>query len=194
APLPTRKASGPPVPDDGLSIELVSSQVAVRPIETLPVIRDADLTLNVSGRNVKVSIGRGVAELSSGRKLNVRGVLFEVPDTFPKAPPARLRFRVEGPVDAAAELVGLDPLREACDLQLDPATSRGGLVANVTGGPPTRKDVTRSAVSYWVEADFSNFSAERLIRNQKVEAAALHLSANSQGIQIKGDLRVGGTP
>jgi hypothetical protein len=194
APLPTLKASGPPVPDDGLSIELVSSQVAVRPIETLPVIRDADLTLNVSGRNVKVSIGRGVAELSSGRKLNVSGVLFEVPDTFPKAPPARLRFRVEGPVDAAAELVGLDPLREACDLQLDPATSRGALVANVTVGLPITKDVTRSAVSYWVEADFSNFSAERLIRNQKVEAAALHLSANSQGIQIKGDLRVGGTP
>jgi hypothetical protein len=194
APLPTLKATGPPVPDDGLSIELVSSQVAVRPVETLPVIRDADLTLNVSGRNVKVNIGRGVAELSSGRKLNVSGVLFEVPDTFPKAPPARLRFHVEGPVDAAAELVGLDPLREACDLQLDPATSRGSLVANVTVGLPITKDVTRSAVSYGVEADFSNFSAERLIRSQKVEAPALHLSANSQAIQIKGDLRVGGTP
>jgi hypothetical protein len=194
APLPTLKASGPPVPDDGLSIELVSSAVTLRPIETLPVIREADLALNIAGRNVKVSIGRGVADLPSGRKLNVAGVLFEVPDTFPKAPPGRLRFHVDGPVDAAAELVGLDPLREACDLQLDPATSRGSLVANVTAALPITKDISRSAVHYGVEADFSNFSAERLIRNQKVEAAALHLSANPQAIQIKGDIRIGGTP
>ncbi len=194
APLPTLKASGPPVPDDGLSVELVSTGVALRPVETLPVIRDADLALNIIGRNAKVSIGRGVAELSSGRKLNVAGVLFEVPDTFPKAPPGRLRFHVDGPVDAAAELVGLDPLREACDLQLDPATSRGSLVANVTVALPITKDISRPAVQYGVEADFSNFSAERLIRNQKVEAAALHLSANSQAIQVKGDMRIGGTP
>jgi hypothetical protein len=194
APLPTLKASGPPVPDDGLSIELVSSAVALRPVETLPVVRDADLALNIVGRNVKVNIGRGVAELPSGRKLGVSGVLFEVPDTFPKAPPARLRFRTEGGVDAAAELVGLDPLREACDLQLDPATSRGSLIANVTAGLPISKNITRSAVAFGVEADLTNFSAERLIRNQKVEAAALHLSANAQGIQIKGDMRIGGTP
>ena len=194
APLPTLKASGPPVPDDGLSVELVSTGVALRPVETLPVIRDADLALNIIGRNAKVNIGRGVADLPSGRKLNVAGVLFEVPDTFPKAPPARLRFHVDAPVDAAAELVGLDPLREACDLQLDPATSRGSLVANVTVGLPVTKNITRAAVSYGVEADFSNFSAERLVRNQKVEAAALHLSANPQAIQIKGDMRIGGTP
>jgi Protein of unknown function len=194
APLPTLKASGPPVPDDGLSIELAATAVAIRPVETLPLIRDADLALNVVGRNVKVNMSRGVGELPSGRKLNVSGILFEVPDTFPKAPPARLRFHVEGPVDAAAELVGLDPLREACDLQLDPATSRGSLSANVAVALPITKDIARSAVHYGVEADFSNFSAERLIRNQKVEAAALHLSANQQAIQIRGDMRIGGTP
>src|SRR5205085_9225798 len=158
APLPTLKASGPPVPDDGLSVELVSTGVAVRPIESLPVIRDADLALNIVGRNAKVNIGRGVAELPSGRKLNVSNVVFEVPDTFPKAPPARMRFHVDGPVDAAAELVGLDPLREACDLQLDPATSLGSVVPNVPVGLPVPKAVPRAAVIYGVEADFSNFS------------------------------------
>src|SRR6202022_3544054 len=111
-----------------------------------PVIREADLALNIIGRNAKVNIGRSVAELPSGRKLNVAGVLFEVPDTFPKAPPARLRFHVDGPVDAVPELGGLEPLREACDLQLDPATSRGTLVANVTVGLPISKNITRSAV------------------------------------------------
>ena len=194
APLPTLKASGPPVPDDGLSIDLVSSAVALRPVETLPVIRDADFALTVRGRNTKVNIGRGVADLPSGRKLNVSGVLFEVPDTFPKAPPARMRFRVDGPADAAAELVSLDPLRDACDLQLDPATTRGSLVANITATLPITKDLARSAVQYGVEVDFSNFSAERAIRNQKIEASAMHLSANAQGIQIRGDMRIGGTP
>jgi hypothetical protein len=194
APMPTLKASGPPVPDDGLSIEVVSSGVAIRPVQTLPTIRDADLSLSVMGRNVKVQIGRGVAELSAGRKLTVTNTLFEVPDTFPKAPPARLRFRAEGPVEAAAELVSMEPLRDACDLQLDPATSRGSLVANVVVGLPITKEISRNAVNFAVDADLINFSAERLIRNQKVEATALRLSANPQGIQVKGDMRIGGVP
>src|SRR5262249_57009335 len=71
APMPTLKAGGPPVPDDGLSVELISSAVALRPVETLPLIRDADLPLNVIGRNVKLNIGRGVAQLPSRPKLRV---------------------------------------------------------------------------------------------------------------------------
>jgi Protein of unknown function len=194
APLATLRSGGPPVPDDGVSIELLSSGVQVHPIQTLPVIRDADLVLHTKGRKVTVTIGHGVADFPSGRKLSVANVVFEVPDTYPRDPPARLRFRFDGGVDAVAELIGMDPLREASGLQLDPATSRGSVVANVSLGLPIAHNITQDRLTYGIEADFANFSADHMVRNFKVEAAALHISATPQGIAVRGDTRIGGVP
>jgi hypothetical protein len=194
APLATLRSGGPPVPDDGVSIDLTSSGVQVRPIKTLPVIRDADLLLHTKGRRVTVTIGHGSADLPSGRKLSVANVVFEVPDTYPRDPPARLRFRVDGGVDAVAELIGMDPLREASGLQLDPATSHGSVVANVSLGLPIARDITQDRLTYGIEADFANFSADHMARNFKVEAAMLHISASPQGIAVRGDTRIGGVP
>ena len=194
APLPTLRAGGPPVPDDGISIELSSSGVLVHPIRTLPTIRDADLLLHVKGRKVNVTIARGTADLPSGRKLSVANVVFDVADTFPKDPPARLRFRVDGGVDGVAELIGMEPLREACGLQLDPATSRGSVVANVSLGLPISHDITQDRLTYGIDADFTNFSADHMVHNLKVEAAMLHISATPQGIGVRGDTRIGGIP
>lgn len=194
APLATLRAGGPPVPNDGLSIELTSSGVLVQPIKTLPVIRDADLLLQVKGRKVTVTISHGAADFPSGRKLSVANVVFEVPDTYGKDPPARLRFRVDGGVDGVAELIGMDPLREASGLQLDPATSRGSVVANVSLGLPIAQDITQDRLTYGIDADFVNFSADHMVRNLKVEAAILHVSASPQGITVRGDTRIGGIP
>jgi Protein of unknown function len=194
APLATLRSGGPPVPDDGISIELISSGVLLHPIKTLPIIRDADLVLHTKGRKVTVTINHGTADFPSGRKLSVANVLFEVPDTFPRDPPARLRFRFDGGVDAVAELIGMDPLREASGLQLDPATSRGSVVATVSLGLPIMHNVTQDRLTYGIEADFANFSADHMFRNFKVEAAALHISATPQGIAVRGDTRIGGVP
>jgi hypothetical protein len=49
-------------------------------------------------------------------------------------------------------------------------------------------------VAYGVEADVSNLAIERMVRGQKLEANSVHVSANPQGVQLKGDVRIGGTP
>ena len=82
APMSTLKASGPPVPDDGLSIEIVSRGAEIRPVAGLPAIRDADVTVRISGRTAVINLGRGNVELSPGRKLAITGGVLEVPDTF----------------------------------------------------------------------------------------------------------------
>ena len=43
APLSTLEPGGPPLPDDGLSIELVTSGNTLRVVDGLPALRDADL-------------------------------------------------------------------------------------------------------------------------------------------------------
>ena len=194
APIPTFKEDGPPVPDDGLSVEIDMSNATLRPVDGLPAIREAELTTRIKGRSVVINVNRGVVELESGRKLMVSNGVFEVPDTHPKSPPARARLKVEGPVAAAAELVALDRLKEASGSPFDPSTSRGNVIGQISVGLPIMKDPPKSALNYNIALDVSNFGADKMMMGQKVEAQTLKVTANPQGMQIKGDVRINGVP
>ena len=115
APLDTLKAGGPPVPDDGLSIEALVTNCVIRPVDNLPALRDADLTVHIVGRSAGVTLGKATADMPSGRKLVLTSGTFEVPDTSLKPPVARVHFKLEGPAPAAAELVHMDALQNASD-------------------------------------------------------------------------------
>jgi hypothetical protein len=194
APMSTLKASGPPVPDDGLSVEIVGHGAEIRPVEGLPTIRDADFNVRVSGRTATINLGRGNVEISPGRKLSITNGVFEVPDTFPKAPPAKARFRLDGSVPAAAELLGLERLREHSGMPLDPATSRGTLTAQVTLGLPLKADLAPGSSVYSVAMDVTNFAGERVVMGHKIEAAALKVNANNHGYWIRGDVKINSIP
>jgi hypothetical protein len=194
APMSTLRSTGPPIPDDGLSIEIAGSGIEVRPVDGLPAIRDADLTLRVGGRKATVSLGRGSVELSPGRKFTMTNGVFEVPDTFPKAPPAKARFRLDGPVQAAAELLALERLRDFSGSPIDPSSSRGTVAAQVSVALPLKEDLPPGSSTYAVSMDVANFSAEHLVMGQKVEASTMHVVANNQGYWIKGDVKLNGIP
>jgi hypothetical protein len=194
APAETLKESGPPIPDEGLSVEVVVTNGTIRPINSLPAIKEADITTRITGRTATVSVGRGTVELASGRKITLTNGLFEIPDTFPKAPPAKVRFRVDGPVQAAAEFLALEPLRDAASgMQFDPATSRGTVSGQVALGMPITKNPPDGSTSYTVNLDLTNFGADKLVMGQKLEAQVLRVVANNQGHQIKGDVKINGT-
>ncbi len=194
APLQTFKASGPPTPDDGLSVDIETSGTTLRPIDNLPAIRDADLAVRVTGRTATINLGRGTVEIAPGRKLNIASGVFEVPDTHPKPAPARATFRIDGTVPAAAALLATEALRDGVGIVLDPASSRGTIAAQVTVNVPIEQKMPKDAATYVIAADLTNFAADKMLLGQKVEASALRVTASTDGYQIKGDVKVNGTP
>jgi Protein of unknown function len=194
APLNTLKASGPPIPDDGLSIDAQVTNCVLQPVAGLPALRDADLTAHIVGRDAQLTLGKATADLPSGRKLTLSSGLFEVPDTAPIAPPARVHFKIDGPVPAAAELVAMDRLRDPSGVPFDPATTHGTMSALVALALPLKSDLPPGSTAYAITLDATNFSAEHMIMGQRVEAAALKVSANNQGFALKGDVKIGGAP
>ena len=194
APLENFKHNGPPMPEDGLSVDIETSGTTVRPIASLPPIRDADLTVRIVGRNAVVSLGRGTVEVSPGRKLNMAGGVFEVPDTHPKPAPARASFRIDGGMPAAAALLSSEGLRDSVGITLDPASTRGTVSAQVAVKLAIAKPMPDDASSYVISADLTNFAADKMLLGQKVEASILKAAASSDGFQIKGDVRINGTP
>jgi hypothetical protein len=194
APLPDFKASGPPMSDEGLSIDIETSGTTLRPIESLPAIRDADLTVHVTGGTATINLGRGTVEVTPGRKLSIANGIFHVADTHPKPPKANATFRIDGNVPAAAALLASDSLRDSFGIVLDPASSRGTIAAQVTVNLLLGRTLQENDANYAITADLTNFAADKMLLGQKVEAPALRVTATNDGYQISGDAKINGTP
>jgi hypothetical protein len=190
APWYTLKPDGPPIPDDGLKGE-ISGTVNLRPVPELPAIRDADVVARFTGRTATVTVGRGTVDLPSGRKIAVSNGVLEVPDTAVKSPPARVKLKLDGPADAAAELAAMEPLRSAAGVHLDAATTRGTVNAQFTLDLPLREDIPKEAITYNLDAEVTNFVADKLVRGLKAEASILRVNASPQGFRVNGDARIG---
>jgi hypothetical protein len=193
---PVRNLSrrGPPIPDDGLAVNIVASGVTLRPVDDLPSVRDADLKAHVTGRTATVTIGQGTVDTPTGRKLNITDFVFEVPDMAPKPAPARVKFRIDGPVPAAAEILASDRLSEFSGTLIDPNSSKGTVSAMVTLGLPIKRELTKADTTYGITADLAGFAADRLVMNQKLEANTLKVVASNGGYQVKGDVKINGQP
>ena len=192
SPVKNLSRRGPPIPDDGLNVNMIASGVALRPVDELPLIRDADMKVRVTGRTATVTIGQAGVDTPSGRKLNMSDIVFEVPDMAPKPSPAKIRMRIDGPVPAAAEILASDRLGEFTGNLLDPATTKGNVVAQVTLGLPIKRELTKADTLYTVVADLTGFAADKLVMNQKLEANAIKVLANNGGFQVRGDVKIAG--
>src|SRR4029078_10889161 len=194
AAVPNFKHEGPPMPDDVLSVDIETSGTTLRPIATLPAIRDADLTVRIRGRAATVSVGRGTVDVAPGRRLNIAGGLFEVPDTHPKPAPARVNFRIDGSVPATVVLLSSEGLRDIVGISLDPASTRGTVTAHVAVKLAIARTMSDASSSYAINADLTNFTADKMLLGQRIEAPTLKVTASGDGYQIKGDAKVNGTP
>src|SRR3981189_3776180 len=70
---PVRNLSrrGPPIPDDGLAVNIVANGVTVHPVDDLLPGRSADLKAHVTGPTASGTIGQGGSDTPAGRKLNI---------------------------------------------------------------------------------------------------------------------------
>jgi hypothetical protein len=191
---PVRNLSrrGPPIPDDGLAVNIVASGVTLHPVDQLPAVRDADLKAHVTGRTATVTIGQAASDTPAGRKLNITDFLFEVPDMAPKPSPAKVRFRIDGQVPAAAEILASDRLSEFSGTLIDPGSSKGTVSAVITLGLPIKRELTKADTTYTVSAELGQFAADKLVMNQKLEANTLKVVANNAGFQVRGDVKING--
>jgi len=194
APLSQYGADGPSMADDGLSVDIETSGTTLQAVERLPAIRDADLTVRVTGRTAAVNLGRGTVEVAPGRRLNIASGVFSIPNTSLTPTPATATFRIDGTMPAAATLLASDALRDTVGLALDPNATRGTIAAQTTVTMLLGKKAPDDSVSYDIAADLTNFAADNMLLGQKVEASSLRVTAGGGAYQAKGDVRINGMP
>lgn len=192
SPVHNLSRKGPPIPDDGLSVNIVASGVAVHPVDGMPSVHDADLKARVTGRTATVWIGQGIADTPAGRKITLSDFTFEVPDMAPKPSPSKVKFRVDCPVPAAAEILASDRLSDLSGPPIDPNASKGNVTATINLGMPVKGELTKADTVYSVTADVTGVAVDKLVMNQKLEANALKVIASNAGYQVKGDVKING--
>lgn len=194
APISSFKNGGDPVPEGGLSVDVVTRDTVIRPVDNLPRIRGADLTVHATGRTATITMQKGVVGLPSGRKLTLTNGVFEVPQTYGPTPAAHARFQIEGPVPAAGELLATDRLRQFSTLPFDPTSARGNVKAQMALSFRLDPLLPPGSAAYSVNADISDFAADQGFMAQKVEASSLHIAASNLECEIKGDVKIAGAP
>ncbi|CAN7283981.1 DUF3971 domain-containing protein [Bradyrhizobium sp. LjRoot220] len=194
SPVRNLSRKGPPIPDDGLAVNITATGVTVRPVDDMPVVRDADLKARVTGRTATVNIGQGIADTPSGRKVTISDFVFEVPDMAPKPSPSKVKFRIDGTIPAAAEILASDRLSDVSATFVDPNASKGTVTATVMLGMPVKGVLTKADTTYSVTADLGGVSIDKLVMNQKLEANTLKVVANNNGYQVRGDVKINGQP
>lgn len=193
APTATLARGGPPIPDDGLSINFIANNVRIRPVDDVPSVHDAGVRVRITGRTANVNIAQAQMDTPDGRKLSISDFNFDIADMAPKPMQTRVRFRVDSPVATVAEILSSPRWREfAGDNLIDPATSKGNLSGQVSLAMPLKEQLSKEDTAYAITADVSNFAADKLVMNQRVEANLMKIIANNQGYQVRGDVKING--
>jgi hypothetical protein len=182
------------LPDEAVKVDASAIGVVFRPLANLPPVRDAQVIATITGRVARANIVRGVVETQGNRHFNVSDALIEVLDHAPPNPKGTIRFRLNGPADALAETISLEPLKSALNFTFDPATTKGTVSASANFDLIFRRDLIENEIDYLIDADLTNFSSDYVVRGQRVDNVAAKLSITPPQIRVKGDGKIAGAP
>ena len=182
------------MPDEAVRLEFTASGAAFRPRADLPLVRDAQVSGLVTGRTAQVRVAKATVDTPSGRRVTLTDGVLEVPNHIPPNPNGSVRFRFDGAADAVAEMASSELLSGVAGFNVDPATTRGSVSADVKLNLVFRQDVRGEEVSYVAEGDVKDFAADAMVRGQRVEGVNAKVSVTGSAVQAKGNGRIAGAP
>jgi hypothetical protein len=191
-PLDSIGRPGVELPDEAVRLEFTASSGSFRPAANLPLIYNADVSGVVTGRTARVRVAKAAMDTAQGRRIVLSDGVLEVPNHIPPNPDGTIRFRFDGAADAVAEMAASDLLKGVAGFNIDPATARGSVSAEVNLALIFRQDVRGEEVRYTAEGDVKDFSADALVRGHRVEGANARLTVSSESILVKGTGRIAG--
>src|SRR5262249_30518175 len=134
------------LPDEAVKVDVSVVGGVFRPLANLPPVKDAQVRATVTGRVARATILRGTVETRDNRRFSVPDAVIGVLDHAPPNPRGSIRFNLDGPADALAETINLEPLRSALNFSFDPATTRGTVTANARFDLIFRKELVDDEV------------------------------------------------
>ena len=181
-----------PLPDQAIYIESSFSDTAIIPGPGLPPLLGATGRLRASGRHVEMLVDSARIEPAPGQAIAVRGK-FEVPNTEPRFPQARVELQVEGQLAGAAQLfatgaLGPSPLPPA----IDPAAVRGAFTVQSLIGLTLGPAGEVPPISVKVEGDLKDVEIDNFDAGKPLKGGRFRVVRDGARATLVGNAKVAG--
>jgi hypothetical protein len=180
-------------PDSAVAIDFALSDGAVEFLPGVPLLRGIDGTGHVSGHTSSFVATSGMMDLGAAGKLTLSDGLFHIEHAEVKPTLTQLSANVSGDVSAVSSLLSREALKPYASLPVDPSTLSGQISGNLgidlnlgPGGSPADTKLKINAIA-------TDFSAEKLVGDQKLDTATLNIVVDENGLRATGQGRIFGT-
>ena len=184
-----------PVPAASVHGEFSTREAVVDLLPGIPALTGLDANGVITGHDFAASAKSGVIELSPTRRIQVADISYSVPDTSP-APivSAQAGARLQGGVDALADLLNRDALKRYAGFTVDPATVKGQFEGKLALDLKLGKSVRPEDNQFRAEGNLTNFRVDRFLASERLDQAALSVLAEHGNLKIAGQGQMYGVP
>ncbi|HKH81311.1 MAG TPA: DUF3971 domain-containing protein [Methylovirgula sp.] len=181
-------------PDSAVAIDFAISDGAVDFLPGVPPLRGIEGTGHVTGRTSTFFATKGMMDLGSAGKLAMSEGVFHIAHAEIRPTATELSAKVSGDVEAVGALLNREALKPYASLPVDPTTLKGQIAGSLgiglNLGPGARPADTRLRIN----ATTTDFSAEKLVGDEKLEAATLNVVVDDNGLRATGQGNIFGAP
>lgn len=183
-----------PPPDHKTAVDFTISNASLEFLSGVPPLRGISGIGHITGRTAAFDLAAGSVDAGDDHVLSLSDGSFRIANTALKPAPAVALAKVTASVESVGKLLSYDALKAYANLPLDPATLRGqtsGLLEiDLKLGPNMGPDDT----SLKINANVTDFSAEKLIGHEKLDAATLNVNVDPSGLHTSGQGMMFGVP
>jgi len=183
------------VPAASVHGEFSTRDTVVDLLPGVPPLTGLDASGVITGHDFVATAKSGVIDLTPSRRIQVADISYVVPDTTP-APivPARAGARLQGGVDALADLLNRDALKRYAGFTVDPATVKGQFEGKLALDLKLGKTVRPEDNQFRAEGTLTNFRVDKFLGNERLEQASLSVLAERGNLKINGQGQMYGVP
>lgn len=183
-----------PIAAEALAVTWRMNRAGLVPLDGAPPLRNLAVEGQATGRQVRVDIASGLLDAGGGRTLALSDGRFTVPDTRPDNPDAQVSLRLAGPVEAlvaAARSPGLQPF---VPKTLEPSQVHGQSTVDLTIGLRLKPVIAPADVRVALTGTLKNVVIDKVMGVERIENGDFQMAVDRNGLAMKGDARVFGTP
>ncbi len=181
-------------PDSAVAIDFALSNGGVEFLPGVPLLRGIGGTGHVTGHTSAFFATSGMMDLGAAGKLTMSDGLFHIAHAEVKPTLTELSAKVSGDVTAVGDLLNREAMKPYASLPVDPSTLKGqiagGLGIDLNLGPGGRPADTKLRIN----AVATDFSAEKLVGDEKLDAATLNIVVDDNGLRATGQGKIFGAP
>ena len=181
-------------PDQSLRVTFALSNTSIVAVPGLPPLSSVDGSGVVTGRTSNFVATRGALEVNPGQKLTIVEASFSVPNSEMQPTPAAVNMRLTGPLDAVADLFDREALKPYAQLPIDATTVKGQIDARLALDLKLGDNIQPADTRVRASASLTNFTVEKLVGQEKLEAGTLRLTAERGILNASGQGRLFGAP